>query len=62
MGVTESGMGTGNVFYTTSGDLVINCGADSQPTGWYEGWNASEYDPDTDEILAHYTTYWGQER
>ena len=62
MGVNESGKGTGNVFYTTSGNLVINCGADSQPSGWYEGWNASDFDPDTDEIIAYYTTNWGQER
>ena len=61
MGVTLSGNGRGNVFYTT-GTLIINCGADSQPSGWYDGWNVSETDPDTDEILARYTTNWGQAR
>jgi hypothetical protein len=61
MGVNESGKGTGNVFYTT-GSLIITCGADSQPAGWYEGWNASDFDPDTDEILGYYSTGWGQER
>jgi hypothetical protein len=61
MGKNISGTVTGNVFYTT-GTLVINCGADSQPSGWYDGWNVSQTDPDTDEILARHTTNWGQAR
>ena len=61
MGVNEAGNGRGMVFYTT-GNLVINCGASSQPSGWYDGWNVSETDPDTDEILARYTTNWGKTR
>ena len=61
MGVNLSGSARGNVFFTT-GNLVINCGADSQPEGWYDGWNVSRTDPETDEILEHYPTNWGEER
>ena len=61
MGITADGKGKGGVFYNQNG-MTIRCGAASQPSGWYEDWNASDYDYDTGEAIAYYPTTWGQAR
>lgn len=61
MGITTDGKGKGGVFYNQN-DMTIRCGAASQPSGWYEDWNASAYDYDTGEATAYYPTTWGQAR
>ena len=61
MGYDETGRGGGNVFFNQNG-MTIRCGAASRPSGWYEDWNASDYDYDTGDVIAHYPTTWGQSR